>query len=68
MAACENEKLCEKRPHGGPDYNTLLSIKPLDDDQVEFEVWAPRKTSDGEHVDYLAVGFSDDTQMVNFEF
>jgi len=63
---CGVEKLCERRPgncQNSTDCNLLFSSRPLNDNQIEFELWAPGKLQGGEELNYLAVGFSKDTKM-----
>ncbi|KAI6182130.1 Cytochrome b561 domain-containing protein [Aphelenchoides bicaudatus] len=60
---CDKDKLCEKRKGNDVDYDSLIGIKPLDNGQVEFELWSPKKFSDDSDVHYLAIGFSDDDKM-----
>lgn len=73
-STCGSEKSCMKRP---PDCSVgdsekkcdlLFSSKFLDGDRVEFEVWVPSKLSSGANVGYMAVGLSEDTQMVSLNY
>jgi hypothetical protein len=62
LSACGAEKNCEKRPpncKGILDCDTLVISKQLNDNQIEFEIFAAKSKQN-----YVALGFSDDTRMV----
>ncbi|KAI6203744.1 hypothetical protein M3Y94_00591800 [Aphelenchoides besseyi] len=61
-STCGSGKKCEKAPKGcdsAENCNAMISYAPVDDQKVEFELWAP--ISDG--INYLALGFSRDKSM-----